>query len=63
MSEADKTTFKRGQLPPRNPRGRKWTVMAGLTPPMPPQGVPGFEGASDISDTGDYFINGDYGKD
>ena len=33
--------------------------MAGITPPAPPQGVPGFEGASDISDTGDYFINGD----
>ena len=63
MSDTDATTFKRGQLPPRNPRGHKWSVMAGLTPPLPPQGAPGFEGASDISDTGDYFINGDYGKD
>lgn len=52
--------FKRGQLPPRDPKGRKWTVMAGQPAPEPPKDAPGFEGATDISDTGDYFINSDY---
>lgn len=52
--------FKRGQLPPRNPQGRKWSVMAGQPAPEPPKDAPGFEEATDISDTGDYFINSDY---
>lgn len=60
MEEIKTEKKQREKLPPRNPKGRKWPVMAGLTPPAPPQGVPGFEGASDISDTGDYFINSDY---
>lgn len=60
MPEMTEQKHKRGNLPPRNPKGRKWSVMAGLTPPDPPKNAPGFDGASDISDTGDYFINSDY---
>ena len=60
MADEARPQVKRGQLPPRNPKGRKWSVTAGLTPPEPPRNVPGYEGSTDISDTGDYFINSDY---
>lgn len=62
MGDEKLEKIKRNDLPPRNPKGRKWSVMAGLTPPPPPQGVPGFDGASDISDTGDYFVNSNYNE-
>ena len=62
MFEDSVFTTKRGKLPKRNPKGRKWSVMAGLTPPAPPQGVPGIEGTSDISDSGDYFIKGEFNE-
>ncbi|MGN0060183.1 MAG: hypothetical protein ACI362_06795 [Coriobacteriales bacterium] len=60
MAEESASKYKRGQLPMREPKGRKWTVMAGQPAPEPPQDVPGFEGTTDISDVGDYFINSDY---